>query len=73
MMPWKDQLRLGRRCLRWLAWPADQKTWANITMWIIVVTVLLGVIYQLYLPVLAAFLLYYVASRLGRKGGPPPI
>jgi hypothetical protein len=69
MMPWKDQVRLAARFLRWLFWPADQKTWANITMWIVVVTILLGVIYQLWLPVLAAFLLYYVASRLGRKRG----
>ncbi len=67
MMPWKDQMRLAGRGLRWLSWQADQKAWANITMWIVVFTVLLGVIYQFYLPVLAAFLLYYVASRLGRK------
>ncbi len=44
-MPWKDQLRLAGRCLRWLFWPAD----------------------QLWLPVLAAFLMYFPVSRLGRK------
>ncbi len=66
-MPWKDQLRLAGRCLRWLFWPADQKTWANIAMQLVMVTMTLAISRQLWLPVLAAFLLYFPVSRLGRR------
>ena len=67
MMPWKDQLRLAGRCLRWLFWPPDRKTWANIAMWITMVTVMLAIYYQLWLVVLIAFLTYFPISHLGRK------
>lgn len=67
MMPWKDQLRLAGRCLRLLFWPADQKTWANIAMWVLMVTMTLAIYWQLWLPVLAAFFLYVPVSRLGKR------
>jgi hypothetical protein len=66
-MPWKDQLRLGWRCLRWLFWPAELKTWANIATWVILVTMTLAVSYQLWLPLLAAFFISVPVQRLGRK------
>ena len=67
MMPWKDQLRLIARGLRWLFWPADQKTWANVAMWIVMVTMAVAIGLQLWLPLLVAFFLCFPVSHLGRK------
>jgi hypothetical protein len=67
MMTWKDQLRLAGRGLRWLFWPADQKTWANIATAVIVAAMTIAINYQLWLAVLAAFILFFPVSRLGRK------
>jgi hypothetical protein len=66
-MPWKDQLRLAVRGLRWLFWPADQKMWANIARLLIWATMSLAISDQLWLVVLAAFVLYFPVSRLGRR------
>lgn len=72
MMPWKDQLRLGLRALRWLFWPADRKTWASIASVILAVTMTLAIRYQLWMVLLGAFVLVVLVSLLGRKGDDPP-
>jgi hypothetical protein len=67
MMPWKDQLRLIGRGLRWMYWPANQKAWSNVARWILSVTMAVAITYQLWLPLLAAFFLSVPVLWLGRK------
>jgi hypothetical protein len=67
MMPWKDQLRLIGRGLRWWFWPTNQKTWANVAMWLIWATMTIAIAGQLWLPLLAAFFLSVPVIWLGRK------
>lgn len=68
-MPWKDQLRLAGRGLRWLFWPATMETWANIATVIILAAMAIAIACQLWLPLLAAVFLSFPVSRLGRKKG----
>lgn len=39
-MPWRDQLKLGWKIIRWLYWPAGWPVWANIVIWICTAVVL---------------------------------
>lgn len=43
MMPWRDQLRLGWKILRWLYWPPPFPVWANVAMWITIAAALVAV------------------------------
>lgn len=69
-MPWKDQLRPGLRALRWLFWPADQETWANVAWLILWAAMSLAIDRQLWLAVLAAFLLFVPVVFLGKRRPP---
>lgn len=75
MMPWKDQLRLGWRMLRWAYWPPDQHAWANIASLIVLAAAIIAVSVQLWLGWLAALFLWYVIGHSGKKparrGSPP--
>lgn len=43
-MPWRDQLRLGWRIIRWIWWPAEFPVWVRIFTWIIGPVVGIGAI-----------------------------
>jgi hypothetical protein len=66
-MPWKDQLRLAGRGLRWFFWPAHQKAWANVVMWVLWATMTVAIADQLWLPLLAALVVSGATQWLGRK------
>ena len=39
-MPWRDQLRLGWKVIRWLYWPSGWPVWTNVTIWICTAVIL---------------------------------
>jgi hypothetical protein len=69
-MPWKDQLRLGWRIVRWLWWPEEWHAWANIAIWVVSVTLIVAIYAQIWLAALAAFFLACIISAASRKRHP---
>jgi hypothetical protein len=69
MMPWRDQLRVGLRVLRWMCWPEDQRIWANVADLVIFAALFIAVTAQIWLGLLAGLFLWFAVGFAGRKGG----
>jgi hypothetical protein len=67
MMPWKDQLRLGWRIVRWVWWPETVHAWANAAALVASAALVIAIVAQIWLGALAAFFLGVAICITGRK------
>ena len=44
MMPWRDQVRLAWKAIRWVYWISGIPIWANITIWIVSAAAIVSVL-----------------------------